>query len=291
VLFKALVDLVKPKQTLLLLFTALASYTVAAGSQFMFSIFTLLAVSGFLLISGVTVFNMVLEVDIDSIMERTRIRPIPSGMINRVYATVYGILIYTLGLVLAYMLSIWIVVAGVLALVFDIILYTLWLKRKVEISIIVGGVAGGMPAFGGWCTAVGYPTIESILVAVLIMLWIPMHIWFIAYYYMEDYRKAGIPMLPVTRGVKVTVKAITISLILFLFIIAMMYARGALGLMTLTLSVFITALALKRTINFQSNPNKEVAKRLFKVASPYLVVVFSSMIIEKTLYILIINLK
>ncbi len=289
-LIKALIDLVKPKQTLLLLFTALASYTVAAGSQFMFSTFILLAVSGFLLISGVTVFNMVLEVDIDSIMERTRMRPIPSGMISRVYAAIYGILVYTLGLVLACMLSIWVVVAGVLALIFDIVLYTLWLKRKVELSIVIGGVAGGMPAFGGWCAAVGYPTVESILVAALIMLWIPIHIWFIAYYYMEDYRKASIPMLPVTRGAKVTVKAIMISLILFLLTIAVMYARDILGLMTFTLSVFITALALKKAVNFQSNPSREVARRLFKVASPYLIVVFSSMIIERTLYILA-NLK
>jgi len=282
-LFKALIDLVKPKQTLLLLFTALASYTVAADRQFMFSTFTLLAASGLLLISGVTVFNMVLEVDIDRIMERTRRRPIPSGVMSKSCAAFYGVLIYVLGLMLAYMINIWVVIAGVLALVFDIMLYTLWLKRRVELSIIVGGVAGGMPAFGGWCAAVGYPTIESILVAVLVMLWIPMHIWFIAYYYREDYRRAGIPMLPVTRGVKVVVKAVMISLFLFLFTIMVMYGRGILGLITLTLSVFITALTLKRMISFQSNPTEEFARKLFKVASPYLVIVFFSMIIEKTL--------
>lgn len=279
-------DLVKPKQTLLLLFTALASYTVAAASHFTLSMFILLASSGFLLISGVTVFNMVLEVDIDCIMERTRRRPIPAGKISKGNATLYGVLIYSLGLVLAYMLSIWVVVAGVLALVFDIVLYTLWLKRKVELSIVVGGVAGGMPAFGGWCVAVGYPTIEAILVAVLIMLWIPMHIWFIAYYYREDYERAGIPMLPVTRGPKVVAKAIMVSLLLLLFTIAVMYAKGALGLMTLMLSVFLTMLALKRTISFQSNPSREVARKLFKVASPYLAVVFLSMVIEKMLHVI-----
>jgi protoheme IX farnesyltransferase len=282
-LFKALIDLVKPKQTLLLLFTALASYTVAVDRQFMFSTFMLLAVSGVLLISGVTVFNMVLEVDIDRIMERTRRRPIPSGVMGRSYATLYGVIIYVLGLILACMINAWVVLAGVLALVFDIVLYTLWLKRRLELSIIVGGVAGGMPAFGGWCAAVGYPTIESVLVAVLVMLWIPMHIWFIAYYYREDYRRANIPMLPVTRGVKVFVKAVMISSFLFLFTIVLMYARGVSGLITLMLSVFITALTLKRMISFQSNPSEEFAKKLFKVASPYLIIVFFSMIIEKTL--------
>ncbi|MET1101281.1 MAG: heme o synthase, partial [Pyrodictiaceae archaeon] len=191
-------ELVKPRQTLLLLVTMYGAYFAAGGRD----LATLLwmSIAGFLSIAGTTAMNMVLERDIDSLMPRTASRPIPAGLVKPASAASFSVATYTLGALVGTMVNPVFTLTILLGYFFDILIYTNLVKRSTPLNIVLGGVAGGMPALGGWAAARGAIELGGSLLSLLVMAWIPMHIWFIATYFLEDYRKAGVPMAPVVLG-------------------------------------------------------------------------------------------
>ncbi len=262
--------LIKSLQTGLLLITGLAAYMSARCPVTTWE--TLLAVTAtlFLSISGSTVLNMVYDRDIDAKMKRACMRPLPSGKVSAREALLLGFLLSHAGIAWAFSLSpIYgaVVAAG---LFFDVVVYTIWLKRRTPYSIILGGLAGGMPALAGRTLAVGAIDPLGVLLALAVLLWIPTHIMTFNIKYADDYARAGVPTFPSAYGVRATRLIITLSSVgaasaVMLAAIGIGMSWGYLRLL-IVLSGGLFALAAVS----MWRPSERLNHGLFKYASVYM---------------------
>lgn len=265
---RAYLDLIKYKQTALLVYTGGMGYI--ASQQFNWLKFLLFIVATTLIVSGTTIFNMVYERDIDAIMSRTKRRPIPSGFIPPTEALIVGSILLGVGLFIATKINF--LTAGVLFTGFFlyVLIYTLLLKRRTKFSVIPGGIGGAMPALAGRTAAIGSLDIVGILFLIFVSTWVPLHFLTIAILYREDYKKAGIPMWPVVSGILQTVRIIALSSVGTagvgtLLGISLNIHWGFLIALLLP-SVYIMILAVKNLVS----PTNERNWTLFKLASVYM---------------------
>jgi len=262
--------LIKSLQTGLLLITGLAAYMSARCPVTTWE--TLLAVTAtlFLAISGSTVLNMVYDRDIDAKMKRACMRPLPSGKVSVREALLLGFLLSIAGVGGAFAMS---VLYGAVVLAgwfFDVIVYTVWLKRRTPYSIIIGGLAGGMPALAGRALAVGAIDPLGILLALAVLLWIPTHIMTFNLKYADDYARAGVPTFPSTYGINVTRSIITLSSVGA----AMAVTLAAIGIGMswgyLRLLVVLSGGLLALAAASMWRPSERMNHGLFKYASVYM---------------------
>jgi len=196
--------LTKDLQTGLLLVTAIAGYASACCSNMISGSLASLIGTLFLTVGGSTVLNMAFDRNIDAKMLRTANRPLPAGRIHALEAWILGGLMIGFGLLWATRLSglyAGIVAAGVFL---DVVVYTIWLKRRTPFAIILGGLSGGMPALAGRTLALGQVDTLGILLALGILLWIPTHIMTFSIKYQAEFTNAGLPTFPSLFGVKIT---------------------------------------------------------------------------------------
>lgn len=220
--------LTKNLQTGLLLITGLAGYMSGRPAKPTWASILSLLGSLFLTVGGSTVLNMVLDRDIDAQMDRTKNRPLPSGLVRPVEGWTLGLGMVIIGAGWALMQSVpygLVVLAGV---IFDVIVYTRWLKRRTPWSIIWGGIAGGMPVLAGRVLATGRLDGIGLWLALAVLLWIPTHIMTFSIKYAEDYRRAGVPVFPNTYGIVKT--RLIIGLSTAGAVCAMLWAMYALDL-------------------------------------------------------------
>ena len=218
-------ELIKSKQTFLLVYTAFFAYLITAWSVGInVSVFLWLNVGMFFAISGSTLLNMYIDRDIDALMERTRDRPLPMGRISPGTVLRHGILFTTAGLLaIAVFVDYLTMVIVFLGAFFDVIVYSLILKRRTRFSIIFGGIAGGLPALAGATAVSASITLPGILMGLFVLCWIPLHILTLALLpkNLEGYKNAHIPMWPVIRSETQTIQVITLSAILSTLLIAL----------------------------------------------------------------------
>lgn len=267
--------LIKSTQTGLLLVTGIAGF-LSAGTRI--SLPTLLGLSGslFLAISGSTIMNMWYDHDIDAKMKRTHKRPAASGQLSRNEVFGVGMAISILGIGWALLIAPLygcVVFAGWF---FDVIVYTLWLKRRTCWSILWGGISGAMPILSGHVLATGRIDLAGILLALSILFWIPTHTLTFSLKFREDYASAGIPTFPSTYGETFTRATIAVSSALAA--IAIGWAAILIGLSAgyLRLIAVLTAGLLLLAFATFRVQSERVNFGLFKYASLYML---SSMII------------
>ncbi|WP_048812833.1 protoheme IX farnesyltransferase [Acidilobus saccharovorans] len=267
------IEMMKPPQLGLLTFTAYSAYFAAGGSLDAIKLL-LLAITSLGSIGGITALNMVLEADIDSVMDRTRKRPIPSGKLSHREGLAASLAMIAIGAAAALALNFYVLLAVLLAFLFDIPVYTILLKRRSPLNIIFGGIAGVMQVLGGWAAAAGSYSLAALFLALAVLAWIPMHIWFIVYYYYDDYRRARIPMYPVVASPR-KVSAVVIGFLAVMLASMWLYwavtSKGLLGDILLTP---LTGMAAYKIYRFSSSPSKEAAKSIFILANPTLIVAF-----------------
>lgn len=262
--------LIKSLQTALLLVTGLAGY-LSVHQNTMQSLEVLSAAGSlFLAISGSTVLNMWYDRDIDSRMLRTCWRPLPAGQVGQREALYLGIALSILGVGWALAIN-WlygsIVFAGIF---FDVVVYTIWLKRRTAWSIVWGGIAGGMPVLAGRALATDGIDWIGVMLAGAILFWIPTHILTFNMRYFEDYKKAHVPVFPLSYGFKNT--RILIALSSVLAVVTMGAAAIGIGLtagylrLMVVLSVGLLFLALSSLVH----PSDKINFGLFKYASLYM---------------------
>lgn len=215
-------SLTKSLQTALLLLTGLAGYFSARCPWHSNELVLALAGTLFLAIAGSTVLNMVWDRDIDAKMLRTCWRPLPTGRISVSEATVLGLAMSLVGIGGAWLVQPLygaIVFAGWF---FDVVVYTIWLKRRTPWSIVWGGIAGAMPILAGRALGTGQIDVIGLLLALAILFWIPTHILTFGLKYAEQYRAAGVPIFPTTYGEWIT--RVMLSLSTVAAVIAMLLA-------------------------------------------------------------------
>ncbi len=269
-------QLIKSLQTALLMTTGLAGYMSARCPVTTIPTMAGLTVSLFLAISGSTILNMWFDRDIDGQMARTCKRPLPAGKIGAEETVILGIVISLAGVAVALALDLLygLIIFG--GLFVDVVIYTVWLKRRTAWSIVWGGISGGMPILAG--RALGVGAIDWIGVALMfaILFWIPTHILTFSMRYHEDYKRARIPTFPSTYGFKFTRTVIAVSSVLA----AIMIGGAAYGIGTdwgfLRLMAVLSGGLLTLAISSIVKPSENVNFGLFKYASLYML---SSMIL------------
>ena len=273
-------ELIKARQTILLVYTGVFTYLITVASLAVeINWFNLLhlAISLYLAVSGTTVLNMYIDRDIDAIMERTKDRPLPSGKVTASTVLVIGIVLTVVGIFLAFLTLNWLAALIVfLGFFFDVVVYSIWLKRRTKYSIIFGGIAGGLPAWAGRVAITGSLDWIGFLLLLFILTWIPVHILTIALIpkNFEGYKKAKIPMWPIVSSQAQTMRVIAISA--FLSSVALYEAArllGANGIIRIiwgVMSLFIIALSIKSLIK----PTNKLTFLIFKIASLYMLVGF-----------------
>lgn len=204
-------SLLKLRIAALLLLVAATGYLVTSGMAIVLPTFGLFILSGLLASGGASAVNHYLDRDLDRLMRRTSGRPIPSGRIRPVRALLFGSSLFLASMALAITINVLTAAFIALGFVVYVFVYTIALKRKHVSNIVIGGFAGSCPALAGSAAAAGNISLGALLIALLIFLWTPGHFWALAYFRNDDYRRAGIPMLPAVTGARTAVRWIVAS--------------------------------------------------------------------------------
>jgi len=233
--------------------------------------------------------NMWYDRDIDAIMRRTRNRPIPAGRIEPGAALGFGITL-AVGSVLVMGLAVNPMAAGVLALsiAFYVFVYTIWLKRRTPQNIVIGGAAGAFPPVIGWAAVTGSVDLIPLILFAIIFIWTPPHFWSLALFANDDYRRAGVPMLPVVAGERTTRVQIGLYTIPMA---AAAIAPWALGLahalygVTATVATIVFAvLSLQVSLRATAAGDRmRPEKRLFAYSILYLFLLFGALVVDRWL--------
>jgi len=270
----AYLALTKPRQTGLLMATAIGAYLMGAVQPVEWTTFAVGMLALGAAISGSTALNMVLDRDIDRIMERTHGRPLPSGLVPASRAVAFGIALSAVGVGAALVLGPLFGALVTAGLLFDVVIYTWWLKRRTAASILVGGVAGGMPALAARTLAVGSVDAVGLLLAAGVVLWIPAHILTLAMKHADEYAEAKVPTWSNVHGessARRLIAVATVGAAVVLVIAGVLEAIGPLALGALVFAgVTISALALYAL----ARPGEQRDWMLFKAASVYMLVAF-----------------
>lgn len=266
-------SLIKSKQTALLLFTGVAGY--ASVAEPLRGGWVPLLGALFLSISGATVLNMVYDRDIDAQMARTRHRPLAAGRLSPGPALALGTLLTAGGLAWAFAADLLFGLVVLAGWLLDVVVYTVWLKRRTPWSVLWGGISGGMPVLAGRALALGRIDLVGALLALAVLLWIPTHIMTFSIKYAKDYARAGVPVFPNVYGQDVTQKVISGSTVLAALTMVAVTWLLSLPWGTLGVSFCLGAVLVGLSANALIRPSVAVNFRLFKFASVYMVAVMA----------------
>ena len=285
--FSELFKLMKPRVMSLVIFTCAVGLLTAPTM-----VSTQDAIIGILLVSmgagAAGALNMWYESDLDALMSRTCLRPIPTGKVNKNQALIFGITLSVISVVaLDYFTNR--VSAGILlfTIIFYVLIYTIWLKKRTSQNIVIGGAAGALPPVIGWTIATGSLSLEPLVFFLIIFFWTPSHFWALSLYKSEDYKKANIPMLPLTNGIESTKVNIFVYSLIMLPVIIFPYVINFVGLVflipSLLLTIYYNYLCLD-LYKFKKNKfSAKKAKSIFGYSILYLFLVFVLFLIDKIL--------
>ena len=274
----------KPRVMSLVLFTCMVGLLIAPNTvDLKTSLLSLLAVA---IGSGAAgALNMWYEADLDAIMSRTCLRPIPTGKIKREQALYFGIILSAISITLLYY-SANLISAIILfsTIGFYFFIYTIWLKRKTPQNIVIGGAAGALPPVIGWTIATGTITIEPIILFLIIFFWTPSHFWALSLYKSGDYKKAKIPMLPLVSGMKTTKMNILIYSFTMLPIVIAPYFFNFAGLLYLTTTLIMTLyynyLCIELFKAKATKTSNKIARKVFIFSIFYLFFIYLVLLID-----------
>jgi protoheme IX farnesyltransferase len=285
--FSELFKLMKPRVMSLVIFTCAVGLLMAPVS-----ISTKEAMIGILLVSigagAAGALNMWYESDLDALMTRTCLRPIPMGKINKKQALIFGVALSFFSVIaLDYFANRISAALLLFTILFYVFVYTIWLKRKTSQNIVIGGAAGALPPVIGWTIATNSLSLEPITFFLIIFFWTPSHFWALSLYKSDDYKKAKIPMLPLTNGIESTKINILVYSLLMLPVIILPYAIGFVSLVflvpALMLTFYYNFLCLE-LYKFKKNKfNAKKAKSIFGYSILYLFLIFVIFLIDKIL--------
>jgi protoheme IX farnesyltransferase len=276
--------LMKPRVMLLAVFTALVGLLIAPGK--IDPVLGFIAILAIAIGAGAAgVLNMWYDADIDAVMTRTARRPIPLGKVSRIEALSFG-LVLAGGAVAVLGLALNLKAAALLAfaIFFYVAVYTAWLKRSTPQNIVIGGAAGALPPVIGWAAATGDVGVEPLILFLIVFLWTPPHFWALALTRVDEYARAGVPMLPVVAGRTATARQILVYS-LFLLPVSILpwalgFAGGLYGAVAVTCGAILVALAVQ--VRRSRGVSQHAAHRLFAFSIFYLFLLFAALLASST---------
>jgi len=283
------VELTKPRIMVLLLITTLAAVLIAASTRPTTGLETLRLVwltllGGYFAAGGASALNQYLDRDIDGMMARTRNRPLPAGRLQPRNALVFGLVLTALS-VLIFGIGVNYLSAG-LALggnVFYVLVYTGWLKRSTPQNIVIGGLAGAIPPLVGWAAVRNDIELPALLLFAIITLWTPPHFWSLSLMLRRDYTRAGIPMLPVVRGLDKTCWNILMYTVVLSATTVSLWLAGVMGVFYLSVAAALGVAFVVQAALLLRDGSQLRAKSLFVYSNIYLALLFAAMVADRLL--------
>ncbi len=284
------IALLKPRVLSLVVFSGVAGLLVAPGS--LHPVLALTAILCITVAAGAAgAINMWYDRDIDAIMRRTANRPIPAGRVSAEAALAYGVLLSVASVGLMGLATNWLA-AGVLAfsIFFYVVIYTVWLKRRTPQNIVIGGAAGAFPPLIGWVAVTGSMEALPLVLFTIIFVWTPPHFWALSLFAHEDYKRAGVPMLPVVAGARETRRQVLLYTLLLVPLtlapVAMGFSSWLYGASALLLGAGFLRHALavwrdEQDATGRSRTGDAPAKRCFRYSISYLFLLLGALVVDR----------
>jgi heme o synthase len=276
------VTLTKPRIMTLLLLTGACGMIVGAQGWPSTSLFVATMAGLALACGGASALNHVLDADIDRLMgKRTQQRPVASGRIEPGRALEFGLALSAFSFVL--LASTVNVLTAALALagnVFYVVVYTRWLKRSTPQNIVIGGAAGAVPPLVGWAAATGNLTVPALFLFLIVFFWTPPHFWALALLIRDGYAAAKVPMLPVVRGERETLRQIVVYTLVLIAVTLLPFAWGTLGAGYAVAALTLGGTFLALTLRLRRVPSRPRASLLFHYSLLYLALLFVAMAVD-----------
>lgn len=279
---KNYLPLFKLRISMLITFSAVVGLISTSSGDISIKNALLLIIVTMMASAGASAFNHYFDMDIDSVMERTRKRPIPSGIINDSKKTLFiSVILFVTSILLSFQAINYMVALHLfLGAVVYAVVYTVWLKRRTWLNIIIGGSAGSFAVLAGGASARPELCMPPLLLATIMFFWTPSHFWSFAIVHREDYEKAGIPMLPVVIGNLRTTRYILLNTILLVISSFLPSVFGYLGIFYTIVAVAVGVFFLTRNIQLLFETSKDMALKNFKASMIYLGVLLSAVIVD-----------
>jgi protoheme IX farnesyltransferase len=276
------VALTKPRVILLLEVTAVAAMVIAARGWPGWRLVLLTFAGGWLAASGANAINCWFDRDIDLTMGRTRSRPLPSGRIEPLQALAFGVGLGIASFVLlATTVNLLSAVLAMTALLFYVLVYTMWLKRSSMQNIVIGGAAGAIPPLVGWAAVTGSLNITAVFLFAVVFYWTPPHFWALSLLIKNDYARAGVPMLPVVQGDRQTRYQIVLYTVVLCLVTVLPLLTRSFGVIYLGGAAILDGVLLTDAVVASRRPTARSARRLFYHSMVYLALLFAVMAIDR----------
>jgi protoheme IX farnesyltransferase len=289
---RAYVALTKPRIIELLLVTTVPAMVLATrevpgiqvGHWAWLTLWTL--VGGTLAAGSANAINCYLDRDIDLLMTRTRRRPLPAHQVEPERAVVFGLALGVVSFVLlAWFVNLLAAFLALLAIAFYVVVYTIVMKRTTPQNIVIGGAAGALPPVIGWAAVTGNVGVPALILFALVFYWTPPHFWALSLRIRKDYAAAGVPMLPVVRGIPETTRQIALYTILMVAISIVLWPVARMGIVYLSAAVILGAIFLHQAYALWRRGSSEEestagAIRLYKYSISYLTLLFAAVAVD-----------
>ena len=288
---KEFIALTKPRVNLLIMFTAIVGMLLAHTSSLNYELIFFASLGIGLAASAAAIINHVIDQKIDAIMDRTKSRPLVNGTIKPMHAIYFSLFLSCSSILMLYILVNTLTALLTLSsIIIYSFIYSVYLKNLTSQNIVIGGIAGAMPPLLGWTSITNQVEPFPLILFLIIFLWTPPHFWALAVYKYEDYKKADIPMLPVTHGVEFTRLQILLYTILLFIVTLLPYLVGMSGLFYLVGAVLLGAGFLYYAILMRFNHDDRLAMRTFSYSIIYLMLLFAFLLIDHYIPIIANNL-
>ena len=279
--WKHYLELTKPGVQALLFVSCITGMLIASDFYPPIEVFIAGLMGISLLAASSAVINHIFDVRLDSLMERTSSRPIVKGYISRRQAIVFSVALFVLGsFLLLYFTNPLTWILTVLTFIFYGFIYTKYLKFMTSQNIVIGGLAGAMPPLLGWTAVSNSIDPNALLLVLIILVWTPPHFWSLAIHKVEDYKEAGVPMLPVQKGIPFTKQHILLYTVLLMAVSLLPFSVGMFGLIYLSSASFLGLVFLYYAIALYRDDENKKAMPTFFYSIWYLALLFSSMLID-----------
>lgn len=274
-------QLTKPRVVALIMFTAIVGMFLSTDAMVPLDILFIATLGIGLAAAAGAAINHLLDVDADTVMKRTKHRPLPTGKLDRRQALVFAVALAAISMLI---LTLWVnplcALLTFASLIGYAVIYTVYLKHATPQNIVIGGAAGAMPPVLGWCAVTGQVTGDALLLFLIIFCWTPPHFWALALYRHNDYAKAGIPMLPVTHGSQFTRLHILLYTLLLAAVTIMPFATRMSGILYLLAAIVLNAGFVGYAIALYRRYSDILARRTFAYSIQYLAMLFAAMLVD-----------
>ena len=276
------VELTKPRIALVVLISTFAGMWLAAGPTLSFSLVVATLLGTWLASASAGVLNNYIDRDIDKLMSRTATRATAAGRVDPQRVLYFGLSLAGASfLVLVSTSNLFTAALAMGTIYFYVVIYTMWLKRSTDLCTEIGGIAGALPPIIGWAAVTGTVGAPALLLFLIMFIWQPPHFWVLAMLREDEYRRAGIPMLPVTAGPMVTKAKILLYTAALLPCTMTLFYVGAAGSTYLAISMIAGLVYLGMTIDFIRRPlHRKSAVRLFLFSIAWLLIVMTAIFID-----------